>query len=122
VKHKIAVYFASFLLFGFLLAAVDATAQSVAYRQTNLASNLPATANTVNRNLVDPWGIAFLPGQTFFIADHAVGVSPLTTPPELASRPLLSRSRMPTGLGSPTPPESWPIRIHPLEGHRWSNL
>jgi uncharacterized protein (TIGR03118 family) len=73
VKHRIVVYFASFILFGLLLAAVDANAQSVAYRQTNLASNLPDAANNVTPNLVDPWGIAFLPGQTFFIADNTVG-------------------------------------------------
>ena len=29
MKHKIAVYFAAFMLFGFLLTAVDATAQGI---------------------------------------------------------------------------------------------
>jgi hypothetical protein len=60
VKHKIALYFSSFILFGFLFVAADATAQTIAYRQTNLSSNLPNVANNVTPDLVNPWGIAFL--------------------------------------------------------------
>jgi hypothetical protein len=37
VKHKIVLYFASFFLFGFLLAAANASAQTISYRQTNLS-------------------------------------------------------------------------------------
>jgi len=70
VKYKIALYFASFFLFGFLLAAANGTAQTIGYRQTNLASNLPNVANNVRPGLVNPGGIAFLPGQPFFIADN----------------------------------------------------
>jgi uncharacterized protein (TIGR03118 family) len=74
VKHKIALCFVSFFLFGFLLAAASATAQTIGYRQTNLASNLPNVANNVRPGLVNPWGIAFLPGQPFFIADNKFGL------------------------------------------------
>jgi len=74
VRNKIALYFASFFLFGFLLAATHATAQTVGYRQTNLTSNLPNVANNVRPGLVNPWGIAFLPGQPFFIADNKFGL------------------------------------------------
>jgi uncharacterized protein (TIGR03118 family) len=73
VKHKIAFYFASFCLFGFLLVAASAPAQTIGYRQTNLASNHPNVANNVTSTLVNPWGIAFLSGQPFFIADNKVG-------------------------------------------------
>jgi uncharacterized protein (TIGR03118 family) len=73
VKHKNALYFSSFILFGLLLAAANATGQSIAYRQTNLASNLPNVANNVTSGLVNPWGISFLPGQPFFIADNQAG-------------------------------------------------
>lgn len=73
MKQKIAVYFSSFFLFGFLLAAANASAQAISYRQTNLASNLPGVANHVVLGLVNPWGIAFLPGQPFFIADNKTG-------------------------------------------------
>src|SRR5438034_7400539 len=73
MKHKIALYFSSFILFGLLFAAANATAQTIAYRQVNLSSNLPNVANHVTPDLVNPWGIAFLSGQPFFIADNKVG-------------------------------------------------
>ncbi len=44
MKHKIALYFSSFVLFGLLFAAANATAQTIAYRQANLSSNLPNVA------------------------------------------------------------------------------
>jgi len=73
MKHKIAMYFSSFILFGLLFAAANATAQTIAYRQVNLSSNLPNVANHVTPDLVNPWGVAFLSGQPFFIADNKVG-------------------------------------------------
>src|SRR5437867_5094552 len=73
MKHKIALYFSSFVLFGLLFAEANATAQTIAYRQANLSSNLPNVANHVVSGLVNPWGIAFLPGQPFFIADNKTG-------------------------------------------------
>jgi uncharacterized protein (TIGR03118 family) len=66
-------YFVSFFLFGFLLGTTNATAQTIGYRQTNLASNLPNVANNVTPGLVNPWGIAFLSGQPFFLADNNAG-------------------------------------------------
>jgi len=73
VKHKIALCFFSFFLFGFLFGATNATAQTIGYRQTNLSSNLPNVANNVTPGLVNPWGIAFLSDQPFFIADNQAG-------------------------------------------------
>jgi len=35
VKHRLALYFVAFVLFGFLFAVDDVTAQTIAYRQTN---------------------------------------------------------------------------------------
>jgi hypothetical protein len=57
VKHRMFAYFVSFFLFGFLLSATDAKAQTIGYRQTNLASNLPNVANDVTSGVVNPWGI-----------------------------------------------------------------
>lgn len=68
MKHRIGLYFISFFLFGFLLATTNAIAQTVAYRQTNLASNLPNVVSGVSPDLVKPWGTAFLADQPFFIA------------------------------------------------------
>src|SRR5712664_3688102 len=73
MKHKIALYFSSFILFGLLFATANATAQTIGYRQTNLASNLPNVANNVAPGLVNPFGIAFLSGEPFFIADNNAG-------------------------------------------------
>jgi len=72
MKRKIARYF-SLILFGLLLAAAGASAQTVGYRRTDLASNLPNVANNITPGLVNPWGIAFLPDQPFFIADSKAG-------------------------------------------------
>jgi uncharacterized protein (TIGR03118 family) len=56
-----------------LFATDSAPAQTAAYRQTNLASNLANVASSISQDLVDPWGMAFLSGQAFFIADNKVG-------------------------------------------------
>jgi len=73
VKRRVAVYLVSFFLFGFLLVADMVTAQTIAYRQANLASNRSNVANNVTPGLVDPFGIAFLSGQPFFLADNNAG-------------------------------------------------
>ncbi len=73
MKHRIALYLVPIFVFGFLLAAADATAQTIGYRQSNLASTLPNAANNVAPGLVNPWGIAFLSDQPFFIADNKAG-------------------------------------------------
>jgi uncharacterized protein (TIGR03118 family) len=66
-------HFFCFSILGLVLSSNNAAAQTIGYRQTNLASNLPNVANNVTPNLVDPWGIAFLSGQPFFIADNEIG-------------------------------------------------
>ena len=68
-----AFYLIAFFLFRSLFATDVVTAQTIAYRQANLASNLPNIANNVTPRLVNPFGIAFLSGQPFFIADNNVG-------------------------------------------------
>ena len=73
MKHRIVRHFSQFFIFGFMLVATSATAQTVAYRQTNLTSNLPNVANDVNSGVLNPWGIAFLSGQPFFIAENKAG-------------------------------------------------
>jgi hypothetical protein len=73
VKRRVAVHFVALFLFRFLFVADIVTAQTIAYRQANLASNLWNVANTVTPGLADPWGIAFLPGQPFFLAENNVG-------------------------------------------------
>ena len=57
-----------------LFSVISAAAQTTAYHQTNLVSNLPATAVHTDIRFINPWGLAFIPGQPFFIADNPQGV------------------------------------------------
>ncbi len=48
---------------------------SFTLNQTNILSDGGATANQINFNLVNPWGIAYAPGGLFWIADNGTGDS-----------------------------------------------
>jgi uncharacterized protein (TIGR03118 family) len=74
VKHKVLLYFCSVLLAGSGLFAESASAQTKAYRQTNLASNVSGVAANNAPSLGDPWAITFLPGRPFFVADSGSGL------------------------------------------------
>lgn len=52
-------------------------AQQTGYMQTNLVSNTAGAATTTDPQLVNPWGISFLPGQDFWISDNKSGTSTL---------------------------------------------
>jgi uncharacterized protein (TIGR03118 family) len=58
-----------------LLAVAPAFAQANAYQQTNLVSDVAGMANHTDPKLINPWGISFLPGQPFWIADNNSGFS-----------------------------------------------
>jgi uncharacterized protein (TIGR03118 family) len=107
VKHKFALFFCCVLLAGSGLIADSATAQTKAYRQTNLASSGPGVAANDSQSLINPWGISFLPGQPFIIADNgSASISSLNasgTQATVIAVPVspenMSRS-MPTGIAS----------------------
>ena len=63
----------SFLLVGMLLAAASASAQNIAYRQSNLASDSTGLANNSDPFLLDPWGITIDPGVSFIVANSVRG-------------------------------------------------
>jgi len=73
VKIKIAFHFACFLLFACLLTSASGNAQTIAYRQNDLASDLAGLAHNLSPSLQNPWGMAFQPGQPFFIANSSNG-------------------------------------------------
>jgi hypothetical protein len=104
MRHKIAFYSFSFLLIGFLLAAVNASAQTIAYRQSNLASSLPNVADNVAPTLMNPRGVAFLTGQPFFIADNQGGRVTALDATGLSARPgsFTVPSAVGTGFDHPT--------------------
>jgi uncharacterized protein (TIGR03118 family) len=47
------------------------------YSQSNLVSNVAGVATTTDPQLVNPWGISFIPGQDFWIANNNGGTSTL---------------------------------------------
>lgn len=57
--------------------ADDSDHDRAAYVQTNLVSDLTATAKSVDPMLVNPWGITFFPGSPFWINDNGSGVATL---------------------------------------------
>jgi uncharacterized protein (TIGR03118 family) len=70
----------TFLLLGLLMTLGSASglwAQQTGYFQTNLVSNTASVANTTDTQLVNPWGISFLPGQDFWVANNNGGTSTL---------------------------------------------
>lgn len=52
---------------------ISAEAQTDSYQQTNLVSDMAGVANHTDPKLINPWGIAFVPGQPFWIADNNSG-------------------------------------------------
>ncbi len=45
------------------------------FQQTNLVSDTPGIANHTDRGLLNPWGIAFMPGGPFWIPNNNTGVA-----------------------------------------------
>jgi uncharacterized protein (TIGR03118 family) len=66
-----------FALFTTLAVTAASWAQQTGYSQTNLVSNTSGVAATTDSQLLNPWGISFVPGQDFWIADNNSGVSTL---------------------------------------------
>jgi uncharacterized protein (TIGR03118 family) len=67
-------------LFGLLIALAIPSglwAQQGGYFQTNLVSNTAGVAATTDPQLLNPWGISFIPGQDFWIANNNGGTSTL---------------------------------------------
>ena len=52
-------------------------AQTNSYKQTNLVSDTPGMAANTDPKLVNPWGIAFVPGNPFWISDNNSGFTTL---------------------------------------------
>jgi len=68
------------LLLGLLLAVsapAALLAQQAGYAQTNLVANVAGVANHTDSQLSNPWGISFLPGNPFWIANNNGGTSTL---------------------------------------------
>ena len=82
LKSKIVLFFCGLILIGLAFGAAGANAQSVAYRQTDLTSNIPDFANNLTPDLINPWGYPFYPASHFSSRTICPGVSLRTTPPD----------------------------------------
>jgi uncharacterized protein (TIGR03118 family) len=49
--------------------------QEVAFTQTNLVSDTPGAAPTIDPNLINPWGVADSPTGLFWVSDNGTGVT-----------------------------------------------
>jgi uncharacterized protein (TIGR03118 family) len=66
------------LLFGLLMTlAIPSGLWAQGYSQTNLVSNVAGVATTTDANLSNPWGISFIGGDDFWIANNNTGTSTL---------------------------------------------
>jgi len=86
----------------------SAHAQTISYKQTNLVSDTAGMAANTDPKLVNPWGIAFIPGNPFWISDNNSGFTTLydqkgglngsftVAPPKGSSNPAT-----PTGIVAP---------------------
>ena len=98
--RRISVRALVFLLAGMLLAAASASAQSIAYRQSSLASDVAGLANNTDPLLQDPWGVAVDPGVSFIVANEAHG--------RVISLDAAGVRAVPPGFSVPNPAGSGP--------------
>lgn len=91
-------------LFAFALVATGLTtlASAQKYNQTNLVSDVPGWAATVDPNLVNAWGIAFSATSPVWIADNGTGLSTLYTGAG-SIVPLVVTIPVPSGEGPAAP-------------------
>lgn len=77
------------------------------FTQQNLTSDLPGVANTLDSNLVNPWGISFPPGGPFWISDNRTGLATAfngSGQPFPSGSPLVVTIPTPPGVSGPAAP------------------
>ena len=60
-----------------LLVIAPNVSMADSFTQTNLVSDVPGLANTLDLNLRNPWGVSFSPTSPFWISNQASGTSTL---------------------------------------------
>lgn len=78
---------------------VNATTTN-SFKQTNLVSDTSGMATVRDSGLVNPWGVAFLPGNPFWIADNNSGIATLYSKTGMMQ---LSPFTIPSPAGSSNP-------------------
>lgn len=80
------------------------TATGSGFKQTNLVADVAGTAAQTDPGLLNPWGVAFEPGQPFFIADNGRGSAKVFDPSGAAALPLAFAIPIPSGSTPPSRP------------------
>ena len=70
---------AALLAFAVLFVASSATPVFAQYKRTDLASNQPGVAPSIDPHLINSWGLTALPTSPFWLSDNGSGVSTLYT-------------------------------------------
>ncbi|MHB8410406.1 MAG: TIGR03118 family protein [Candidatus Acidiferrales bacterium] len=91
------------LMFVLAFYATRATAQTTSYTQTNLVSDGAVAAPNTDKHLINPWGIAFIPGNPFWISDNNSGFSTLYDN-QGVPQSLIVTIPAPTGAAGPATP------------------
>jgi uncharacterized protein (TIGR03118 family) len=80
------------------------TAVGSGFQQTNLVADVAGTASHTDPGLLNPWGIAFEPGQPFFIAENNRGTAGVFDPSGSPAIPLVVGIPIPSGSTPPSKP------------------
>ncbi len=113
----VAALFATLCLIGAFLGCGGGNMQAPisnggGFRQTNLVSDTAETAAHNDPNLLNPWGIAFEPGQSFWIAVNNRGSAKVVDP---AGNPAIAAAvGIPTPSGSVLPSTPTGIVFNPI--------
>ena len=108
---KSAAFFATLCLLSTTLSCggssgVTPSSSASGFRQTNLVADVAGKAVHTDPGLVNPWGMAFAPGQPFFIADNNRGSAKVFDPSGTATLPLAIVIPVPSGSVSPSRPSA----------------
>jgi hypothetical protein len=74
------------------------------FQQTNLVSDAAGAATHTDPDLLNPWGVAFQPGQPFFVADNQRGTAKVFDPSGAPNVPSVVRIPTPSGSALPATP------------------
>jgi uncharacterized protein (TIGR03118 family) len=111
VVRKIAVLCGCLCLLGAFLACNASRTQVPApsatgsgFQQTDLVADVAGTAPHTDPGLLNPWGLAFEPGQPFFVADNVRGTAKIFDPSGAPAIPLVVGIPLPSGNTPPSSP------------------
>lgn len=94
-----------------LVVAVSASAASPAYVQTNLVTFHHAGGANHDRQLSNPWGVAFAPGTFIWISDNNSGVSTLYDATGKKQQLVVT---IPPGMGQSSPSNPTGVIVNPV--------